>query len=294
MRDVILTCAVTGNITKPDQTPHLPITPLQIAQSCLEAADAGAAIVHIHVRHPENGRPSMEIAHYREVVERIRERNEDLILNLTTGPGGRYVPDPENPRQAAPGTSLLPPLQRVGHISELRPDIATLDLNTMNSGDQVVMNTPRNTRIMAEAILASGAKPEIEIFNPGDLVLARDHLAKLRFPDPVMFSFVLGVKYGWPAQLESIALGKNLLPPGAVWSVFGVGPHSFPMVALAALMGGHARVGLEDNIYLEKGVLARSNAALCEKAARILTDLGFRLASAAGARGMLGLKTVRP
>jgi uncharacterized protein (DUF849 family) len=292
MREVILTCAVTGNITKPEQTPHLPITPAQIAQACLEAADAGAAIVHVHVRHPEDGRPSMETAHYREVVERIRARNAELILNLTTGPGGRYIPDAENPRQAAPGTSLLPPLERVGHVSELCPDIATLDLNTMNSGDQVVMNTPRNTRIMAEAILAAGAKPEIEIFNPGDLVLARDHLAKLRFADPVMFSFVLGVKYGWPAHLESIALGKSLLPPGAVWSAFGVGPHSFPVVALAALMGGHARVGLEDNIYLEKGILARSNAALCEKAVRILTDLGFSIASAASARDTLGLKKV--
>ncbi len=290
MRDIILTCAVTGNITKPDQTPHLPITPAQIAQSCLEAAGAGAAIVHIHVRHPDDGRPSMDPAHYREVVERIRERNADLILNLTTGPGGRYIPDPENPRQAAPGTSLLPPLERVGHIAELRPDIATLDLNTMNSGDQVVMNTPRNTRIMAEAILASGAKPEIEIFNPGDLILARDHVAKLKFTDPVMFSFVLGIKYGWPAQLESIALGKSLLPPGAIWSAFGVGPHSFPMVALSALMGGHARVGLEDNIYLEKGVLAPSNAALCEKAVRILRDLGFGIASAGAAREVLGLK----
>jgi uncharacterized protein (DUF849 family) len=289
MRDVILTCAITGNITKPEQTPYLPITPAQIAQSSLEAAEAGAAIVHLHVRHPEDGRPSMEVAHYREVVERIREKNADLILNLTTGPGGRYIPDPDNPKVAAAGTSLLPPLERVPHIIELSPDLATLDLNTMNSGDQVVMNTPRNTRIMAEAILASGAKPEIEIFNPGDLVLANEHIARLRFPDPIMFSFVLGVKYGWPANLESIQLGKSLLPPRAAWSAFGVGPHSFPTVALSALLGGHARVGLEDNIYLEKGVLARSNAELCEKAARILHDIGFKLASAKTARATLGL-----
>lgn len=290
MRDVILTCAVTGNITRPEQTPHLPITPAQVAQSCLEAADAGASIVHIHVRHAD-GRPSMEVEHYAEVVERIRARNRNLILNLTTGPGGRFVPDPDDPRVAGPGTSLLPPLQRVPHVGALRPEIATLDLNTMNSGDQVVMNTPRNTRIMAEAILAAGVKPEIEIFNPGDLVLARDHIARIEpfGSAPLMFSFVLGVKYGWPASVESIQLGKAMLPDGAVWSAFGVGVHSFPMVALAALMGGHVRVGLEDNIYLERGVLAPSNAALCEKAVRIVTDLGFRIASPETARAQLGL-----
>lgn len=293
MRDVILTCAVTGNITRPEQTPHLPITPAQIAQSSLEAAEAGAAIVHVHVRHPDDGRPSMEVSHYREVVERIRERNQDLIINLTTGPGGRYIPDPDNPRFAAPGSSILPPLERVPHITALKPDIATLDLNTMNSGDQVVMNTPRNTRIMAEAILAAGSKPEIEIFNTGDLVLANDHIAALEIADPILFSFVLGVKYGWPASVESIQLGKSLLPPGAVWTAFGVGVHSFPMVGLSALMGGHVRVGLEDNIYLSKGVLASSNAALCEKAARIVSDLGFRLASATSARRMLAVAEAR-
>lgn len=289
MADVILTCAVTGNITRPDQTPHLPITPRQIADACLEAADAGAAIVHIHVRHPDDGRPSMEVGHYQEVVELITARNRDLILNLTTGPGGRFVPDARDPKVAAPGTSLLPPLARVPHVSALKPEICTLDLNTMNSGDQVVINTPRNTRVMAEAMLAAGSKPEIEIFNPGDLVLARDLMRQVPMPEPAMVSFVLGIKYGWPASVESIQLGKSLLPPGAVWTAFGVGAASFPMVALSALMGGHARVGLEDNIYLEKGELAPSNAALCAKAARILKDLGFGLASPEAARQRLGL-----
>ncbi len=289
MRDVILTCAITGNITRPEQTPYLPITPKQIADSALDAAEAGAAIVHIHVRHPEDGRPSMETEHYAEVVERIRARNSELILNLTTGPGGRFIPDAENPRVAGPGTSLLPPMERVPHILALRPEICTLDLNTMNSGDQVVMNTRRNTRIMAQAMLASGSKPEIEIFNPGDLVLARDLIEQEAFKAPLMFSFVLGVKYGWPSSLESIQLGRSLLPEGAVWSAFGVGPGEFPMVALAALLGGHVRVGLEDNLYLEKGVLAPSNAALCEKAVRILRDLGFGVATPRTARSILGL-----
>ena len=289
MRDVILTCAVTGNITRPDQTPYLPITPEQIANSALEAAAVGAAIIHIHVRHPEDGRPSMETAHYAEVVERIRARNTDVILNLTTGPGGRYIPDPDNPRIAGPGTSLLPPMERIGHVLALKPEICTLDLNTMNSGDQVVMNTRRNTRGMAKAMLEVGAKPEIEIFNPGDMVLARELIDSEPFAAPAMFSFVLGVKYGWPSSLESIQLGRSLLPDGAVWSAFGVGASEFPMVALAALMGGHVRVGMEDNLYLGKGVLAKSNAELCEKAVRILRDLGFGVASPATARAMLKL-----
>ena len=289
MRDVILTCAVTGNITRPDQTPYLPITLEQIANSALEAAAVGAAIIHIHVRHPEDGRPSMATAHYAEVVERIRARNTDVILNLTTGPGGRYIPDPDNPRIAGPGTSLLPPMERIGHVLALKPEICTLDLNTMNSGDQVVMNTRRNTRVMAKAMLEVGAKPEIEIFNPGDMVLARELIDSEPFAAPAMFSFVLGVKYGWPSSLESIQLGRSLLPDGAVWSAFGVGASEFPMVALAALMGGHVRVGMEDNLYLGKGVLAKSNAELCEKAVRILRDLGFGVASPATARAMLKL-----
>lgn len=288
MRDVILTCALTGNITRPEMTPHLPITPEQIATSALEAEAAGAAIVHIHVRH-DDGRPSMELAHYAEVVERIRAAGSQLILNLTTGPGGRFVPDEADPRIAGPGTTLLPPLERVGHVPALRPEIATLDLNTMNSGDQVVMNTPRNVRIMADAILAAGVKPEIEIFNPGDLVLARALLADPRFGPRPMFSFVLGINYGWPASIEAIQLGLSMLPPGALWSAFGVSRHSFPMVAAAVLMGGHVRVGMEDNIYLEKGVLARSNAELCARASRIVTDLGARIASPAAARDILGL-----
>lgn len=289
LRDIIMTCAVTGNITRPEQTPWLPITPGQIADEVIAAAAAGAAIAHIHVRDPETGAPSMETAHYAEVMERVRQSGCDIIVNLTTGPGGRYIPDPENPRVAAPGTSLLPPLERVPHITALAPEICTLDLNTMNSGDQVVINTRSSTAVMARAMLAVGSKPEIEIFNPGDLVLAQELMAAQIFASPPLFSFVLGLKYGWPATAESIQLGKAMLPEGAVWTAFGVGAASFPMVALSPLLGGHVRVGLEDNIYLSKGVLAQGNGALCEKAARIVGDLGFRLASPQRAREMLRL-----
>lgn len=289
MHKVILTCAVTGNLTRPEQTPHLPITPQEIAESSLAAAGAGAAIVHIHVRNPRDGSPSMEVEHYREVCQRIRAQDKELILNLTTGQGGRYVPDANDPKIAAPETSLLPPLQRIQHVLELRPEICTLDLNTMNSGDMIVMNTRPNTRIMAEAMLEAGVKPEIELFNAGDQVLANEMLTNMPFGSPPLFSFVLGVKYAWPAALETIQLAKSLLPQGAQWTAFGVGRWEFPMVAQSVLMGGHIRVGLEDNIFLRKGVLAQSNAELCGKAARIVDDLGYDLATASEARALLGL-----
>jgi len=288
MRNVILTCAVTGNLTKPDQSPYLPITPKQIADASLEAAEAGAAIVHLHVRYPD-GTPSMEVDHYGEVVERIRSQNPSLIINLTTGPGGRFVPDRDEPKIAAPETQLLPPMQRIQHVLELKPEICTLDLNTMNSGDMIVMNTRPNTRIMAEAILKAGVKPEIEIFNAGDLVLANEHVAALGIDKPVMYSFVMGVKYSWPAMLETIQLGKSLLPDNALWTAFGIGRSEFPMVAQSVLMGGHIRVGMEDNLFLKKGVLAKSNAELCTKARRIITDLNYEIATAEIAREMLDL-----
>lgn len=287
---VMLTCAVTGNITRPEQTPALPITPAQIAQSCLDAAAAGAAAVHIHVRDPETGRPSMDDALYAEVVERIRDRNSDLIINLTTGLGGRFVPTPEDPKTAAPGTSLVRPEARVTHISRLQPDIATLDLNTMNSGGDVVINTPYTTDVMAAAILAAGSKPEIELFNAGDLVLAEELLKKRDFGTPTLFSFVMGVKYGWPASVETLQLGKSMLPTDAIWTAFGIGRHMFPTVAMSVLMGGHVRVGLEDGIYIDRGTLAPSNAALCEKAMRIVRDMGGEMMTPTEARTMLALK----
>lgn len=289
MRKVILTCAVTGNITRPDQTPHLPITPGQIATACLDAADHGAAIVHIHVRHPGDGRPSMELAHYAEVVERIRAKNDRLILNLTTGPGQRYVPDRDDPRIADPATNLLPPARRVAHVEALRPDICSLDLNTMASGNQVIINTPHTASQMAQRVLAVGVKPELELFGAGDVLMARDLMATIEFGRPLMASFVMGVKYGWPASVEALQLARSLIPEGTVWTAFGVGRDAFPMVALSVLLGGNVRIGLEDTIYLERGVLAQGNGVLCVKAARIVGDLGFVLATAEEARALLGL-----
>lgn len=289
MNPTVITCAITGNLTKPEQTPHLPITPEQIANSALEAARAGAALVHIHVRDPQTGRPSMDVALYDEVIRRIRAENREVIVNLTTGPGGRYVPSEAEPRVAGPGTTLLPPEKRVEHIARLRPDVCSLDLNTMNSGAEVVINTPRNVRVMAGVIREAGVKPELEIFDSGDIHLARDLIADGTLDGPGMWTFVTGVKYGFEATPETLLYARGLLPAGAFWSAFGVGRHEFPMLAAAFVSGGHVRVGLEDNIYLSRGVLAPGNAALVERAARIVQDLGGSVATAGEARDMLGL-----
>jgi uncharacterized protein (DUF849 family) len=285
---VIITCAITGNLTRPEQSPFLPITPRQIADSALEAAEAGASIAHIHVRDPETGRPSMSIDLYRDVMDRIRAKNPKLIINLTTGPGGRFVPSEEDPKVAGPGTTLMAPEKRVEHIEILRPEICTLDLNTMNSGGQVVINTPTNVRKMAARIRAVGVMPELELFDSGDCHLARDLIAEGVLQGPGLFSLVLGVKYGFDASSETMFYGRSLLPPGAIWSGFGIGRAEFPMVAQAWLFGGHVRVGMEDNLYLSKGVLAKSNAELVTHAAAILKSLGASIASPAEARAMLG------
>ena len=286
----IITCAVTGNITRPDQHPHLPITPRQIADAAIEAARVGAAIAHIHVRDPGTGAPSMDVEHYREVVEHIRASGTDVIVNLTTGPGGRYIPSDEDPRVAAPGSTLVRPELRVEHVLALRPEICSLDLNTMWFGTAAVINTPRNVTIMAHAIREAGVMPEIEVFDTGDIHLAHQLLADGVLTRPTLFQVVLGIRYGFPGTPETLMFAKSLLPQDAMWAAMGTGRTEFPIVAQAALLGGHVRVGLEDNIYLEKGVLAPSNAALVERAAQIVRLLGRDVASPAEARHILGLR----
>ena len=285
----VVTCAVTGNLTRPEQTPHLPITPEEIAESALAAAGAGAAVAHLHVREPGTGRPSMALELYREVVERIRTRNKELILNITTGPGGRFVPSEDDPKLAGPGTTLLPPDRRVEHIAALRPEICTLDLNTMNSGGEVVINTPGNVRRMAGVIAAAGVRPEIELFDSGDIALMHDLLADGTLTSPPLCSFVMGVRYGFQPGPETVLYARDLLPAEAQFTAIAIGRASFPTVALSYLAGGHVRVGLEDGVYLARGVLAPSNAALVEKARRIVEDLGGQVASPAEAREILGL-----
>lgn len=286
----ILTCAVTGNLTTPEQTAYLPVTPEQISTACIEAHDAGAAAVHIHVRDPKTGKPSMDVDLYAQVVETLRKERPELIINLTTGPGGRYVPSTDDPKVFAAGTSLLPPEARVDHIAALRPDICSLDLNTMNSGEQVVMNTPANVRRMAKVIREAGVVPELECFDTGDLVLAQQLIADEHLQGPGIYSFVMGVRYSLPFNTQAMQMALSLIPRGAEWTAFAVGRHAFQAVAQAYLLGGNVRIGLEDTIYLDRGQLARSNAELVTKARRIVQDLGGTLATSAQARQRWGLR----
>jgi uncharacterized protein (DUF849 family) len=286
---VFITCAVTGNLTTPAQTPHLPITPKEIADAAISAADEGAAVAHIHVREPETGAPSMRLDLYEEVVARIRSSNSELIINLTTGPGGRFAPSDEDPKIAGPGTTLLPPEQRVEHIAALQPDICTLDLNTMNSGGQVVINTPGSIRRMAKVICQAGVRPEIELFDSGDIALLHDLVRDGTLATPLMTSIVMGVRYGFQSSPETVLYARNLLPANATFTAVGIGRAAFSAVALSYLTGGNVRIGLEDSVYLERGVLAPSNAALVAKTRRIVEDLGGQIASAAETRVMLGL-----
>src|ERR1700733_919846 len=288
-RKTIITCAITGNLTKPEQHPGLPITPAQIAQSALEAAAAGASVAHIHVRDPTTGQPSMELDLYREVIQLIRAADQQLIINLTTGPGGRFVPSEDDPRIAGAGTTLLRPEKRVEHIAALTPDMCGLDLNTMKSGAQVVINTPRNVSRMAHIIREAGVKPELEIFDTGDIHLALDLIKDGVLDGPGLWTLVTGVKYGFSATPETLFYARNLLPAGAVWSAFGVGRYEFPIVGQSWLAGGHVRVGLEDKIYFSRGVLAETNAQLVARARDIVLSMGGEIASAREARDLLEL-----
>ena len=228
------------------------------------------------------------------ILERLRAADEDMVINLTTGPGQRFVPSEADPSVAAPGTTLMRPEPRVAHVRSLRPELCSLDLNTMYSGTSVVINTPANLAIMAELITEAGVKPELEVFDSGDIQLGNHFIQQGRLDPSTLFQIVLGVRYGAIASPETLMYMKSLLPPAAPWSAFGVGRWEFPMLAQSWLLGGHVRVGLEDNIYLEKGVLAESNAALVAKAVRMVRDLGGRVATAGEARDILGLKKQAP
>ena len=288
-RKTILTCAVTGNLTMRDQHPGLPVTPAEIAAAAIEAGKAGAAVVHIHARDPVTTKGSMDLGLFRDIVDRIRQSGSDVILNLSTGEGGRYIPSLDNPAVAAPGTTLTTPERRVAHVEALKPEICTLDLNTMFSGSAVVINTPRNVTEMAKRIYAAGVLPELELFDGGDLQLAKALQEDGTLRNPLLIQIVLGVRYGAIPNPQTLVYFASQLPPDCVWAAFGIGRHEFPLLAQAFLLGGHVRVGLEDNVYIRKGVLARDNAELVEKAGTIIENLGGALATPAEARAILGL-----
>lgn len=284
-----ITCAVTGNHTTRAQNPNLPVTPAEIAEASLAAAEAGAAIVHIHVRDPDTGAPSMKLDYYVAVVEHIRRANPGLIINLTTGPGGRYQPSSHDPLVPGPKTTLTTPEKRVAHIVDIRPDIATLDLNTMVFGGEVVINTPESIRKMAAAMHKAGVRPELELFDSGDIQLACDLVRDGSIAPLPLCSIVMGIKYGFQPLPETLLYARGLMPAGSIWTGFGTGRSAFPMVAQSFLLGGNVRVGLEDAVYLSAGTLAPSNAAMVTKARRMVEDLGGVIATSADVRGLLKL-----
>jgi len=289
-RKVMIACAVTGSADTPGRNPAVPVTPAQIAQSAIDAAKAGAAIVHIHVRDPQTTKPSMDVAHYREVVQRIRDSGTDVVINLTTGPGARFAPGAEEPLKVGPGTNLKTAAERVQHVVELKPEICSLDMGSMNMGQYVFVNTPSILENMAVAIKDAGIVPELEVFETGHLLLAKRMIETGHIKGPGMFQICLGISWGQPATTEAMTYMRNLLPKDSPWFAFGISLHQFPMVAQTVLLGGHVRVGLEDNIYLGRGQLAPSNAALVEKAAKIVEVLGDHVATPAEARQMIGTR----
>ncbi|MGQ4716979.1 3-keto-5-aminohexanoate cleavage protein [Streptomyces anulatus] len=290
-QDVIITCALTGAGDTVGRSPHVPVTPEQIAASAVEAAGAGAAVVHIHVREPETGVPSRDPRLYREVVERIRETGTDVVINLTAGMGGDLVIDPEAPLRQLPGTDLVSGLERLPHVEELLPDICTLDCGSLNFGDgsNLYVSTPDMLRTGAKRIQELGVRPELEIFDTGQLWFAKQLLAEGLLDDPTVFQLCMGIPWGAPADPGVLQAMVNMLPQGAQWASFALGRMQMPWVAQSILLGGHVRVGLEDNLYLGKGVKA-TNGQLVERAVRITESLGSRVATPDEARAKLGLR----
>ena len=293
-RKVMISCAVTGSADTPGKNPAVPVTPQQIAESAIDAAKAGAAIVHIHVRDPQTTKPSMEFDHYREVVDRIRASGIDVVINLTTGPGGRFVPGLDDPKEFGPATTLRSVKERVQHVVALKPEICSLDMGSMNMGNTVFVNSVAYLEAMAATIRDAGVTPELEVFETGHLLLAKRMIENGFIRPPGMFQICLGISWAQPATPEAMTYMRGLLPADSPWFAFGISLYQFPMVAQAVLLGGNVRVGMEDNIYLARGQLAPSNAALVEKAAKIIEVLGDHVATPADARQMLGLNGRAP
>jgi len=291
--DVFITCAVTGSGGSADKSDKVPVTPDEIADAAIEAAKAGAAIAHIHVRDPQTGAPSRDPALYRAVVEKVRASDTDVVLNLTAGMGGDLVlGGVDNPLPLDPkGTDMASAGERLVHVAELRPEICTLDCGTMNfaEGDYVMTNTPSMLRAMAGRIRDLGVRPELEVFDTGHLVFVKHLIREGLIDDPVMIQLCMGIPYGAPDDPTTFMALVNNLPENAVFSGFSIGRMQLPFVAMAALAGGNVRVGLEDNIYLSRGQLA-SNGELVGRAAEILAGMNVTLLGPAEVREKLKLK----
>ncbi|GBQ26165.1 3-keto-5-aminohexanoate cleavage protein [Gluconacetobacter azotocaptans] len=277
---LFITCAVTGSGDTASRHPDLPITPKQIADAAIAAARAGAAIAHIHVRDPRTGAAARDIALYREVVERIRESDTDVVINLTAGMGGDLVlQSGETPLPPVAGaTDLVGPTERLAHIAELLPEICTLDCGSMNFalGDYIMVNTPSQLRAMAAQVQALGVRPELEVFDTGHLVFVKDLLKEGLLDAPLMIQLCMGVPYGAPDDVLTLLSMVNRLPPGTIYSAFSLGRHQLPYVGLAPMIGHNIRVGLEDNLYLSRGQFA-SNADLVARAVTTLEAMNVAI-----------------
>ncbi|MBY6162146.1 3-keto-5-aminohexanoate cleavage protein [Mameliella alba] len=296
-RDVFITCAVTGSGGTQDRSPHVPRSPKQIADSAIEAAKAGAAVVHCHVRDPESGAPSRDLALYREVTERIRDAEVDVVLNLTAGMGGDIVfGSTEAPLPVkADGTDMIGAEARVAHVAECLPEICTLDCGTMNfaEADYVMTNTPGMLRDMGARMTALGVKPEIEAFDTGHLWFAKQLVKEGVLDGPALVQLCMGVPWGAPNDLNTFMAMVNNVPDDWTFSAFALGRHQMPYVAASVLAGGNVRVGLEDNLFLDKGVLA-TNAQLVDRAVGIIENLGARVMTPSAVREKLGLTKRAP
>ncbi len=290
--EIFITCAVTGSGDTTGKSSLVPITPRDIAEAAIESAKAGAAIAHCHVRDPETGAPSRDLALYRELVDRIRSSDTDVVINLTAGMGGDILlGSAEDPLPLSPSSDLVGASIRTEHIRELLPEICTLDCGTMNFslGDYIMANTPSTLRAMAKQIQDAGVRPEIEIFDTGHLVLAKQLVSEGLIDDPVLVQLCMGIPYGVPDDLNSLMALVNNIPQGWIFSAFSIGRGQLPYTAVAPIAGGNVRVGLEDNIYLKRGELA-TNAQLVERAVTINQAMNNRIMTPQDVRDKLKLK----
>ena len=289
--EVIVTCAVTGAGDTLGKHPEVPVTPEQISNAAIAAAKAGASVAHIHVRDPKTGLGSRDVNLFKEVVERIRDSNTDVVINLTAGMGGDWVPSEENPSMPGPGTDMIGPEERLAHVKEIHPEICSLDCGTMNfgNGNEIYISPPGYLREMASMIQEWGVKPELEVFELGQIRFAKQMIKEGLINEPPMFQICLGIPWGAEQTVDSMKVMKDELPTNASWASFGIGRMQMPMAAAAVAMGGNVRVGLEDNLYLEKGVLA-SNDQLVTRVIEIIQRMGSRVLSPKETRDKLKLK----
>lgn len=289
--EVVVTCAVTGAGDTVGKSPHVPVTPEQIAKAAIEAADAGAAIAHIHVRDPDTGKGSRDVGLFKEAVDLVRKSGTDVVINLTAGMGGDWSPSPDDPAMPGPGTDMIGPDERLAHVRECLPEICSLDCGTLNFSDtdDIYISTPPTLRRMAQLTREWGVKPELEVFDLGHIRFAKQMIAEGLIADPPMFQLCLGIPWGADQTVETMAAMKAQLPAGASWASFGIGRFQMPMAAAAVTLGGNVRVGLEDNIYLDRGVLA-TNGQLVSRVVDIIERMGGRAVTPQEARNRLKLR----